>query len=191
MAPLAELERKLGGLDPAAAEPAARRTAAVAALLRPGEPGPDVLLMTRAERPGDRWSGQVSFPGGRAEERDATLLDTAIRETQEEVGIDLRRVARPIGRLEPVRAIARGKVLPLTIAPFVFAQVEPIEWSLNHEASDAFWFPLGRAATGELDADYEYRLGPVPMTFPSWRWQGRVVWGLTYRMLQDLLARIT
>ena len=52
---------------------------------------PSVLLIRRAERTGDPWSGQVAFPGGKKQEGDLTARDTAVRETMEEVGIDLSR----------------------------------------------------------------------------------------------------
>jgi 8-oxo-dGTP pyrophosphatase MutT (NUDIX family) len=159
--------------------------AAVAAILR-FDDGVDVLLMTRASREGDRWSGHVSMPGGM--QHDGEPLDaTAIRETQEEIGIDLGLGARRLGRLAACRSIAKGKVLPMTITTFVFQLVEPQPIVLSAEAADVFWFPLGRAATGELDDTYEYKLGPVPWSLPCWRWEGRTVWGLTHQMLSTLL----
>lgn len=165
--------------------------AAVAAILRFDRDAPDVLLMKRATRPGDRWSGQVSLPGGREEPVDADLVATAIRETREEVGLDLARRGRLLGGLPPTRAIARGAVLPLAIVPFVFELVEPAPLALNAEAAAAFWLPLDRAVAGELDATHRYRLGPVEREFPCWRYEGHDVWGLTYRMLRDLLDVVT
>jgi 8-oxo-dGTP pyrophosphatase MutT (NUDIX family) len=162
-----------------------QRRAAVAAILR-FERGVEVLLMTRASREGDRWSGHVSMPGGMQHEGEA-LDVTAIRETREETGVDLERGARRLGRLGACKAIAKGKVLPMTITPFVFHLVEPQPIVLSEEAVDVFWFPLDRAATGELDDTYEYRLGPVPWNLPCWRWEGRTVWGLTHQMLSTLL----
>jgi 8-oxo-dGTP pyrophosphatase MutT (NUDIX family) len=166
------------------------RRAAVAALVRWDRNHPEVLLMQRAEREGDRWSGQVSLPGGRADERDADLCATAVRETREEVGVELDRSARLLGRLDGVMAVARGAILPMSIAPFVFTMLEEQPIVLGPEATAAFWLPLDAAASGELDGTYEYRLGPVPMSFACWRWEGRVVWGLTHKILRALLLRL-
>ena len=66
--------------------------AAVAMLLRQTQAGPEVFFIRRAEHPRDPWSGHMAFPGGRQHAEDSSLLDTAIRETLEEVGLDLRAV---------------------------------------------------------------------------------------------------
>src|SRR3954462_3287692 len=75
-----------------------RRRAAVAAVLHDEPAGPRVLLMKRTEREGDPWSGHISLPGGGHHPTDGDLLATAIRETQEELGIDLAG-ARLLGNL--------------------------------------------------------------------------------------------
>ena len=180
-------ERVLAALEAHEARTVSRLTAprrsAVAALLRFDRGAPDVLVMRRA--------GHVSFPGGMRDATDPTLLHTACRETLEEVGVDLQASARRIGQLDDVRAIARGNLLPLAITPFVFEQVSAVEISLNHEAESAFWLPLDRVASGELDGKFEYKLGRVPMKFGCWRYDGYVVWGLTYKMINDLLDVIS
>lgn len=163
-----------------------RSRSAVAAVVRFDRGGPEVLLMTRAVREGDRWSGHVSMPGGKQEPGDPDLLATAIRETLEETGVDLSR-ATLLGRLGAVRAIAKGKVLPMTITTFVFHLPEDQPVTLSAEATDHFWFPLDRAALGELDSRYDYRFGPLALDLPCWRWEGRCVWGLTHQMLGNLL----
>lgn len=167
----------------------ALRRAAVAAVLS-FEPRPRVLLIERAARESDRWSGHVAFPGGLESGADADLLSTARRETLEEVGLDLAAAGRLLGRLEPTRAIAKGRFLPMSITPFVFHLDGAWTPALNHEVASWFWLPLDEAAAGALDDRYEYRLGPLPMTFPCWRYDGRVVWGLTFQMLRGLLERI-
>lgn len=163
---------------------------AVAALLRFDRGAPDVLLMKRVERADDRWSGHISLPGGRESPADPDLLATAMRETREEVGVDLGSGARLLGRLEPLRAVAEGRVLSMIIAPFVFVQTGPVDIELGHEAQDAFWFPLDRAVAGELSDEYRYVLGAETRILPSWRYEGHVIWGLTYRMLDDLLGLV-
>jgi 8-oxo-dGTP pyrophosphatase MutT (NUDIX family) len=149
---------------------------------------PEVLLMQRGVRAGDRWSGHVSLPGGHHEARDRDLLATAIRETREEVGIDLSAAARPVGQLAPEWAMARGLPRPMTITPFVFTLTAPAAIALGDEATAAFWLPLATAAAGALDDLYLHRLGPLRWKLPCWRYQGRVVWGLTFAMLRRLLA---
>jgi 8-oxo-dGTP pyrophosphatase MutT (NUDIX family) len=163
---------------------------ATAVLLRFDRGQPDVLLMKRAERAEDRWSGHISLPGGREEPADADLLATAMRETIEELGVDLGASARLIGRLEPLRAVAHGRVLPMTIAPFVFVETTPVTVALGDEAQEAFWMPLDLAASGAISGEYPYVLGPETRTLPCWHYQGHVVWGLTYRMIDDLLRLV-
>lgn len=165
----------------------APRRAAVAALVREGGLGPEVLLMLRARHHSDRWSGQVSFPGGREEEHDPDLWATAIRETAEEVGVDLARSARPLGQLDAIRARNRAGVTRMSVWPFVFAATEPIEARTSAEAASVFWLPLSLAASGELDDVYHYKIGPMRLALPCWRYQGQVVWGMTYKMLESFL----
>lgn len=169
----------------------APRRAAVSALLRYQGNGPEVLLMQRSTHPGDRWSGHVSFPGGREEDFDRDLMATAIRETREEVGVDLVESARAIGRIDSVRAIAKGKVLPMSITPFVFVQTRDVRVTLSDEAESTFWLPLRQALSGELDDTYVYKKGPLRWSLPCWRFDERVVWGLTYEMLSNLLSVVS
>ena len=165
------------------------KRAAVAAVFR-FTPRPEVLLIERAARDGDRWSGHVSFPGGLEHPGDADLRATAVRETREEVGLDLDVAGTLLGRLAPVRAIGNGRLLPMTITPFVFSVAAAFDPVLNHEVAALFWLPFDDAVAGSLDDQHEYRLGPVPMKFPCWRFEGRPVWGLTYQMLRALSASL-
>lgn len=166
--------------------------AAVALLVRLA-PEPQVLLMRRAVRAGDRWSGQVSLPGGKAEPEDEDLLATAIRETHEELGLRLDEIARPLGRLATLQARARRKRLPLHVVPYVFEERRQAEPRLGPEAARAFWLPLEEVRSGALDAPYTYtpegsEEGPDHgLRFPSWSWDGETVWGMTHHILGGLL----
>jgi 8-oxo-dGTP pyrophosphatase MutT (NUDIX family) len=169
----------------------AERPAAVAVVLRLGEV-PSVLLMKRAERVGDPWSGHVSFPGGRYEPGDRDLLQTAIRETREELAIDLEVSARLIGGLAAIPATGRStRPLPATsVTPYVFVEQSPITPVPGPEAESVFWLPIANAAAGAYDAEHEYTHLGTPMKFPAWRFDGYVIWGLTHRMLLQLIEAV-
>ena len=165
-----------------------QRQAAVAAILRAPEAGGDaeILLIQRAEREDDPCSGHMAFPGGRREEGDATLLATAIRETREEVGLDLTEQGALLTRLPDVRAVARGKLVDLVIAPFVFelrAAPATTALTLSPEVAEALWVPIGPMARGEIAGTYPYTYEGRSLELPCHYVSDRAVWGLTHRML--------
>ncbi|MGE0455612.1 MAG: CoA pyrophosphatase [Vicinamibacteria bacterium] len=167
-----------------------RFKAAVAVVLRDGDSGLDVLFIRRAEHPADPWSGQMAFPGGRSEPGDTDLRGTAMRETAEETGIDLEAHGECLGALDEVRALSRMRPMDLTIQPFVFRLLRPCEEVLSDEVVGVHWLPLddllGPAHRDMLD----YSWNDQTLRLPCFRIDGRVIWGLTYRMfanLEDLL----
>jgi 8-oxo-dGTP pyrophosphatase MutT (NUDIX family) len=170
----------LGDARPAADE---RRRAAVAVVLHDG-PSPRVLLMKRAERTGDPWSGHISLPGGGYHASDGDLRITAIRETREELGLDLEGV-RLLGKMETQHPRSSGRN-GVEVTPFVFATEAALEPVCGPEAFAAFWLPLELAASGALDGTYTYPT--TAMSFPSWTYEGHVIWGLTRRILDLVLA---
>ena len=164
--------------------------AAVATVLRPGPTGAEVLLIRRAEHADDPWSGQMAFPGGRFAPDDADLLATARRETREEVGLDLGRAARLLGPLDLLPAVARGRRVGLTIAPFVFELADDLELCPNHEVLEALWAPLTDLARGANRETVAYVHEGQELQLPGWNVNGRVVWGLIYCMLESLINRV-
>ena len=170
----------------------AKKRAAVAAIVNfGGGEGPRVLLIRRAQREGDKWSGHISLPGGREHPGDADLVTTAMRETREEVGVDLRRETQFVGALDAMVAIADGRRTDLAIYPFVFTQTDAVKLVLNHEAERAFWLPLGSAASGQFDKPFHYNHEGARLTLPSWHYDSEVIWGLTHRILSNLLSAVT
>jgi 8-oxo-dGTP pyrophosphatase MutT (NUDIX family) len=145
-----------------------------------------VLLTQRAARAGDRWSGHVSLPGGMYQADDDGLQATAVRETREEVGLDPAR-AELLGTLDEVRAVANGGLYPMSIAPFVFVLREPVTLAMGPEVASAFWLSLEIAASGALDDRLRYPIARVPFHFPCWRFEGHVIWGLTYDILRAVM----
>ena len=146
-----------------------------------------MLLIRRSERPDDPWSGHMAFPGGRRDPTDADLHATAVRETREEVGLDLDTHGRLIGRLEDLEAISRAGRTGMMITPFVFAltRASPLTFD-PEEVAEALWVPLGPLVRGEGAGIVLHEREGVTLELPCWRVEGRVVWGLTHRMLESL-----
>jgi len=180
-----EIRRKLEGRRPRKYEGPAERRAAVAAILRPGARDTEVLLIRRAERAGDPWSGHIAFPGGHQDAADRDLLATARRETLEEAGLALPDAAL-IAALDDHPATARGEFTGIVIAPYLFAIEGDPALRPNHEVAELIWAPLGAMARGELDVEHEFSRGAHRMRFPGFAVGDHVVWGLTHRMLMSL-----
>jgi 8-oxo-dGTP pyrophosphatase MutT (NUDIX family) len=185
--------RKLSALGSAPDLPAHDDSprAAVAAMLREGDEGAEVFFIRRAESPTDPWSGHIAFPGGRHEPEDENLLTTAIRETREEVGIDLSR-AELVARLPDVPAFIRSKRGRLVVTPFVFAVRESVAATPNYEVAGTLWVPLARLARGEGKGTYAFTWEDKPYELPCYRLEPdqHVLWGMTHRMLESMLEAL-
>jgi len=164
-----------------------RVVAAVAVVLRAGRNGIEALLIHRAERTFDPWSGHMAFPGGRVESGDASPLHAAIRETREEVALDLEGSATCLGRLSDATPRGRGRGLGLVIEPFVFeVEGEPV-LSLSDEVQNVVWVPLRFFDDRGNRRSMWYWRTIVPVRLPCYRYQGHLIWGLTLRILDEIL----
>jgi len=193
---LPDIERRMAAYTPQLAEARAdTRQAAVALILRErprdGGTSTDVLFIRRAEKQGDPWSGHMAFPGGHKDATDASLIAAAIRETREEIGIDLTRVGAHIGTLDQQRAQPRGRPLNMLIAPFVFRVGGDLAFRPNHEVAEVVWTPLTPIVRGDNHTEEERIISGAPVRFSGYRINGgHFVWGLTYRMLQSFFVAI-
>lgn len=185
-------ERLRGAAGPLGTDDDGPRAAVAAVLRRGGKDREDaeLLFIRRADRQGDPWSGHMAFPGGRRDAADGSLLETALRETREEVGLDLSRDGTVLVRLPDVQAWARGRPADLFVAPFVFAVDAPFELAPNEEVAEALWVPLGPIVRGEGAKPFDYRHEGVSYALPSLDLDGRIVWGLTYRMIEALTSML-
>ena len=157
--------------------------AAVAAILTPDPEA--ILLIRRAERPGDPWSGHMALPGGRREPRDADLLATVVRETAEELAVSLSGI-RPAGILEDV--VPRTPVLPpVAVRPFVFVLPDRPTLTLNHEIASAGWVSLDDLLKPGAYHPVQLTVAQQTRDFPAYHIENALIWGMTERILTNLL----
>jgi 8-oxo-dGTP pyrophosphatase MutT (NUDIX family) len=160
---------------------------AAVAIVHASYPEESALLMRRTERENDSWSGHWSFPGGRHEPSDVRLLDTALRELEEECGIRLTPAHLAETLPEAVAGRASGQFLQ--VAPFVFrVESQPATVLAPEEAVEALWIPLSL-----LRDPARHRLRRVPrlpdgILFPAIDLGGTPLWGFTYRVLVEWLG---
>src|SRR6266480_3761334 len=164
----------------AAPEPGAQ-PAAVAIILHEGSDGLAAVFIKRAVRPGDPWSGQIAFPGGRREPADADLLATAIRETHEEVGVELTG-AMLLGALDDLQP-QTPTLPPVIVRPFVFAVADRPPLVADVEVQRAFWVPFRRLAEPGLYREVTLTIRGQQRTFPGYHLGEDVIWGMTERIL--------
>jgi len=162
------------------------RRAAVALIFRLAADGLELLLIKRAEYPGDPWSGQVAFPGGREEAGDSSLVETAVRETREETGIDIDCDGMVLGVLDDLRP--RTVRLPaIVVRPFVAILDRDQHLELSSEVALAFWVPFGALAQSDSWREDTVFARGIQLNARVFRHQDHVVWGMTERILTQLL----
>jgi 8-oxo-dGTP pyrophosphatase MutT (NUDIX family) len=164
------------------------RRAAVAIVLVPHQQDTQALFILRATKKGDPWSGQMAFPGGHYEPEDKTLRVTAERETLEEVGLDLARSGHYLGSFSPVKANPRGN-LDMLVVPQVFAlETKPEGLQANYEVAEILWGDLGRMLDRQLLTQSTFPQFNRSTVFPGYQVGKEVVWGLTFRMLNEFFS---
>jgi 8-oxo-dGTP pyrophosphatase MutT (NUDIX family) len=163
--------------------------ASVAIVLAESAGDVDLLLIHRAVRDDDPWSGHMAFPGGRRHPDDADVVHTAVRETFEEVGIDLAAGGIVLSHLDELRAVARHRPLDLVITPVVFALAHKVDPKPNpREVAGAIWVPLSFFYKPEATGVYRRTLDGMENQYPCYEYRGYQIWGLTYRILEGFLG---
>ncbi len=178
-----QIRKVLLPLELAESELRAKPAAAVLLLLRPHGGRLQALLAKRVRRPEDPWSGQISLPGGRQHEGDGSLLATASRETKEEVNVDLAGHVGVLGHMAPR---SPGNVPELLVVPFVGFATAELDPRPGPEMEEVFWVPLDELPPSWARTIVATRIGELHV--PAFLWRDRVIWGFTFRVLEELLA---
>jgi len=151
-----------------------------------------LLFIKRAKHPKDPWSGHVAFPGGGYELEDQnSLLNTAIRETKEELGVELNK-ASYVGCITPVSGPVISNDKTVRIAPHVFIVDEQLELTPNYEVDHGFWIPLetlikqDNIHTFSHPSAKGYQMNGIDLGLES----GTLLWGLSLDILYRLFHSV-
>jgi 8-oxo-dGTP pyrophosphatase MutT (NUDIX family) len=147
-------------------------------------PQPTVLLTQRSAHLNDH-AGQISFPGGKIDATDVSPLDTALREAEEEIGLD-REFIEPIGYLDLYGTSFGFRILPAV------ALVKPgFKLRINHsEVDDAFEVPLAFLMNPANHQTHSKEFRGVERTYYAMPYEERYIWGATAGILRVLYERI-
>jgi 8-oxo-dGTP pyrophosphatase MutT (NUDIX family) len=181
-----DLSERLLTAEEAARMDARGRTDAAVLLALYGWPEEPGLIFTERRADLRRHAGEISFPGGRRDDGDADLAATALREAEEEIGLDPAAVTLS-GALPPTSTFVTG----YRIHPFVGVVAPPGELGLEPnpaEVETVLTFSLDLLREG-----YEMRRlvrRGVPIHTPTYEVEGHLIWGATARILGDLIDRL-
>ncbi len=175
------------GRFPTDSPPTGTAGAAVTILLRDGLSEVEILLIERTERPTDPASGQVAFPGGRVEDSDGSLVVTALRELQEEVGLTESDLAGPPHYVTTENAIRFGIRVAIFAAALGPGGHRPTVLSVE-EVAHVFWLP--RSALG-LTRPVHRETGWGLVKVPATVYEGHILWGFTRRVVREFFGLST
>lgn len=163
------------------------KRSAVMLIVREGDQGAEVLMIERAQRQGDPWSGHMAFPGGRMDPGDLNVFRAACRELEEELGVQAREFTEPVGRLSDLYAGGNRRLLSMIVTPFVarLKTLQPLQ--PNHEVADTIWVPLRFLADRSNREEMDWRRGRLKLRLPCYFYEGKRIWGLSLMMLDELL----
>ena len=159
--------------------------AVLAPVYRDGGGHPRLVLVRRGPR--GVHGGQLALPGGRREPADASLLETALREAEEEIGLDRRQV-EVVAELPMVTTATTG----FRIAPFLGRLLTPpAPWRRQElEIAEVLEVDIAELAAAHGEEEMHFPSWPVPRMVPFYRVGEHKLWGATYRIVQPLLPRL-
>ena len=164
-------------------------SASVMVILREERDGYSMLFIKRREYVTDLFSGHMAFPGGKMQKGDESKLETAIRETLEETGIDLKKSGRILGELDDVSPV-NPKANHYIVTPYLALVRENTRVKPNEEVAEFVWIPLSdfrNEKTFEIRVIEKYGIKLEDFTF---HYQNYVIWGMTARILRQFLSLV-
>lgn len=162
--------------------------AAVAIVITTKTETPLVLLIKRAIRDGDPWSGDIAFPGGKQQVEDKNTCQTALRELLEETGV-IPTNPEPVYRLPDKLTRLHHAPLPMTISPWVFETEFPQVAKLNHESTNFLWLPLNEFLKKEAQSTLQWKTRLGTFTMPALEVDEHRIWGITLSIIHGMIKK--
>jgi 8-oxo-dGTP pyrophosphatase MutT (NUDIX family) len=163
------------------------RRAAVAIVLHEAQGELCLLMIRRAKREGDPWSGHMAFPGGRRDPDDIDDRFCAIRETREEIALDLDALGCEVCALGEVNTGWRADRPEMLVAPFIYRVEQLPELDLNYEVDAVVSVPLRflMDRSNRVPLAWEWRGTQVESD--SYLYRDNRIWGLSLMMIDELI----
>jgi 8-oxo-dGTP pyrophosphatase MutT (NUDIX family) len=162
--------------------------AAVMMILKQSDHGYSLLFIKRPDNDRDPFSGHMAFPGGRMEMHDNSKLDTAVRETLEEVGINIKRSARVLGALDDVNP-NNPRARNYVVTPYLSVLQEEVDVTPDaKEVEKTIWVPMNHLVD-EKNAQVRIRVrdGREVEDY-AYNYDQYLIWGMTGRVLHQFLS---
>ncbi len=163
--------------------------AAVALVIRNNSGVAELLIIQRAENPADHWSGHLALPGGRASSDDRDLMETALREVYEEVGLAIDRHQSVIGQLDDLSPRS-SRLPPIVITPFVALAPPDAKITLSHEVAHTFWIPIELLKREGPVSSVSYTIEGSDQSWPAFNSEKGPIWGITERIISMFLTAL-
>jgi 8-oxo-dGTP pyrophosphatase MutT (NUDIX family) len=144
-----------------------------------------LLMIKRGVNPRDPWSGQMAFPGGHADPADRSLVDTAARETLEEVCVDLHH-QEFLGCLHNVQP----RNAQMVVTPFVFLLLGEVNPSTSKEAKEILWVPMSFLLNSKNVSSIRVPIGHREILMGCYVYLDHTIWGLSFRIIQEIVSKI-
>lgn len=162
--------------------------AAVMMILKEEPQGTSMLFIKRPDNVSDPFSGHIAFPGGKMIGEDADKLETAVRETREEIGVDITLSGRVLGELDDVNP-NNPRARTYIVTPYISVLNEEVSFTpCVREVEDVLWAPVAhlmdeknfklrmRERDGITREDYVYM------------YERYIIWGMTGRILRQFFT---
>jgi 8-oxo-dGTP pyrophosphatase MutT (NUDIX family) len=144
-----------------------------------------LLMIKRGVNPHDPWSGQMAFPGGHADPKDRSLLDTAARETLEEVCVDIRH-QEFLGCLHNVQP----RNAPMVVTPFLFLVLGEVHPCMSREAKEILWVPMSFLLNSKNVSSIRVSIRQREISMGCYVYLDHTIWGLSFRIIQEIVSKI-